>query len=469
MQRFSINSTLRTRLSLAFIAVSMISILLVSILVNFLLEKQFKEYIINKQEDRIKQIVKSLDNHFEEKSSLNEEIVENIGLYALDYGVIIRVEDSSGKVVWDAMEHNDGLCKRLLEHLSYNMTSKYPNWKGGYVEREYPITSNSNKVGKVWIGYYGPFYFNDNELYFINTLNKALIIITIVALAFSLLFGSFVSKMISVPIARVINATKLISRGKYIERIKDISTTKEIKELIESINSLVDNLEKQETLRKRLTLDMAHEIRTPIATLQSHVEAMIDGIWQPTPERLKSCHEEIIRINKMIGELDTLAIYESENLTLDKHEFNIKNLVSNIIMNFEYEFKIKDIRVQCSGKDEIIYADKDKISQVLINLISNTLKYTPKGGKVDIIIDENYGKTKIIIKDNGQGISKEDLPYIFERFYRADPSRNRMTGGSGIGLTIAKAIIDAHGGSIDAKSIINVGTEFVIFIPKHAI
>ena len=195
------------------------------------------------------------------------------------------------------------------------------------------------------------------------------------------------------------------------------------------------------------------------------MEAMIDGIWQPTQDRLKSCHEEIIRLNKMVGDLHTLAKFEGENLVINKSTFDVYGLASNIILNFENQYRNKGIKIILSGQSQEIYADKDKISQVLVNLISNALKYTLSGGEVQINIINCENTIELNVNDTGQGIPEEDLPHIFERFYRADKSRNRMTGGSGIGLTIVKAIVEAHKGTVKATSRINVGTSFIVRLP----
>jgi len=458
---------LRTKISLALILTSMVSVILISILANFLLENQFRQYIIKKQDDTNKAIVNLISQQYIPMSRWNKEAIESIGVNALEQGMIVKVKDTSGKMIWDATKHNSGLCLRMLEHMTKNMTSRYGKWVGKYTEVKYPIISNSNAVGFVEIGYYGPFYFNDNDLAFINTLNIALSGIAVFVVIFSLLFGVILSRRISVPIEKVIMTAQNISKGNYNVRSKQKSNTKEINQLVSSINDVAESLRAQETLRKQLTADVAHELRTPMSILQSHIEAMRDGIWEPTTERLNSCHEEIIRLNKMIGDLGKLAKYEGENLTLNKSQFSLAELISNIMMNFEREFKSKGIEVNYERREEAIYADKDKISQVIINLLSNALKYTPAGGKISIEVKSIEGFTEISVQDNGQGISEEDLPHIFERFYRADKSRNKATGGVGIGLTITKSIVQAHGGTIKVESILNEGTKFIISLPYN--
>lgn len=463
--------SLRTKLSLSYVAVVLISVLLISAVTNLLLDKHFKDYIIENQERKNSEIVSQVSQLYKPGGKWDVEAIGNICINALEQGMIIKVVDSSEKTIWDARLHDNARCKQMLDHIAKNMSSRYPNWEGRYVENMYPITNKpgANKlseVGKVVIGYYGPYYFNDSDLEFINTINRLLIGVGAFSLILSFLFGAVMAKRLSTPISRVITTAQMISKGYFDGRITEPSGTKEIAQLTETINNLAETLENQEVLRKRLTADVAHELRTPLATLQSHMEAMIDGIWKPDAERLKSCHEEIMRINRMVGDLEKLAKYESENLVLTKTSFDISELIRHIIKNFENDFANKGIDIKFIGEKEIVTADKDKISQVIINLLSNAHKYTQQGGVVQVTVKGADDVTEITVKDTGTGIPPEDLPHIFERFYRADKSRNRLTGGAGIGLTIAKAIVDAHKGKIQVKSKVGEGTEFIISLPK---
>ncbi|HHW47139.1 MAG TPA: HAMP domain-containing protein [Clostridiaceae bacterium] len=459
--------SLRTKLSLSYVSVVLISVFLISIMTNLLLDKHFKEYVIQNQKRKSEEIVSLVSQQFKEGNEWNIEAIEDICVNALGQGMIIRLVDSSGRVIWDARLHNNSLCEQMLSHIERNMSSRYPNWDGSYVEDEYPITHKLSKVGKIIIGYYGPYYFNDSDLAFINKINRLLVVVGLFSLLLSLLISSIMSKRLSDPISRVISTAQMISKGYFDDRITEQSSTKETAQLIETVNNLAETLENQEALRKRLTADVAHELRTPLATLQGNMEAMIDGIWKPDTERLKSCYEEIMRINRLVGDLEKLARYESENLVLNKTSFDISELVRHIIQNFENDFLNKGINVEFFGEKQTVKADKDKMSQVVINLISNAIKYTPHGGTVEIRVKGLHDATEISVKDTGTGIPPEDLPHIFERFYRADKSRNRMTGGAGIGLTIAKAIVEAHKGKIQVQSKINEGTEFIISLPNQ--
>jgi two-component system, OmpR family, sensor histidine kinase BaeS len=457
--------SLRAKLSVSYILVALVCVLLISILANVFLDKQFRVYILKNLDNKNKQVVSLISRQYSPENEWNHADITEIGINALEQGLIIKLQDTTGRVIWDATVHNNGLCQEMIMHMAQNMASRYPNWKGSYVENRYPIVYNFKTVGMVQIGYYGPFYFNDTDLSFINTLNQLLMGVTVLALFLALMAGGYMAKRLSTPISKVINTARQIAGGNLEARSLEKTNVREINQLTTAINDLAETLQQQESLRKRLTADVAHELRTPLATLQSHLEAMIDGIWKFDLTRLKSCHEEILRINRMVKDLERLAKYERETLDLNKTQFDLMELMKQVVMNFETEFQNKGVKLNLAGAEPLVYADRDKISQVMINLISNALKFTPKGGEVGVTIEDTPGGIKIRVKDNGAGIAPGDLPYIFERFYRADQSRNRMTGGTGIGLAIVKAIVEAHQGSVTVESEVGVGSEFVVELP----
>lgn len=453
--------SLRTRLSLSYLLVALIIVLLINALTNIFVEKHFFAYVRENQDLRNKEIVSTLAGQYKGNHQWNTDSIESIGVSYLENGIIIKLTDINGKVVWDARVHNNGMCQKIIEHM-VNNSAIHGMGNNGYKEVPYSINYQLNKVGVVEIGTYA---MNEHDKAFIDTFTDVLIGVGIFSLIFALIVGTFMSKRISSPISRVISAARSISNGYYSERINQKSNTREINLLTSTVNQLAESLENQEALRKRLTGDVAHELRTPLATLQSHMEAMIDGIWEPDAERLKSCHEEIVRISKMVGDLEKLTRYENESLILNREKFDIAELIKRLIQNFESEFLNKGLKIEFEGHSSEIWADKDKISQVIVNLLSNALKYTPQGGSVIVNVISSGESVRITVNDNGPGIPKEDLPYIFERFYRADKSRNRLTGGSGIGLTISKAIVTAHGGTIEVKSREGQGTEFTVLLP----
>jgi len=463
-----IKCNLQFKLTAAFLAFTLLLFSLLGIFVNFLLEKQFENYIIDKITQKNNEIVSNLEMRYTDSDWKWEEAgLEYIGVNALGDSLIIRISNVQGTVLWDATKHDSGMCASILQNLAENMQNHNAAFNGGYKEKTFDITVGQKVVGSVSIGYFGPYYYTDNDIHFLNSLNKFLLLGTLITAAVAIVFGAFLAKWLSSPISRVIRAAGQIAQGKYNDRIHEKSNTKEILELASSVNTLAETLSKQEILRKRLTANVAHELRTPTANLQSHIEVMIDGIWKPDAARLMSCHEETIRISKLLSDLEKTTRFEADNLILKKETFDLTALILKITKSFENDIAVKHIHVTQELSTRYLTADKEKIEQVIVNLVSNALKYTPEDGHVDIRTDETSESVLISVDDSGIGISNEDLPFIFERFYRADKSRNRATGGSGIGLAIVKFLAEAHSGAVTVESKPGLGSKFTVTLPKE--
>lgn len=459
--------TLRFKLSAAFIVLTVALFILISVFANFFLKNQFQQYILSKQQQAIGNVVTSITQQYNGFGGFwNSVGLETAGMNALDQGLIIRVYNNQRAAIWDARTHNNGMCISIIQHMSQNMESYNANFQGGYIEVSHPIVVGGAQVGTVDIGYYGPYYFSDSDLAFLNSLNSLLFWAAIGSLAACLILGTIMAKNLSRPIARVIRTAGDIAGGDYHARTHEQSSTQEIVELTDSINALAGSLEKQEALRKRLTSDVAHELRTPLANLQSHVEAMIDGVWEPDAERLEGFRQEILRLSKLVGDMEQLTRYEGESLLLHKAPMELSTIAGSVLRQFEGEFREKGIALEFERKDQFLSADRDKVRQVLINLVSNALKYTNPGGTVAVRVSGNSSEASVSVSDTGIGIAQEDLPNVFERFYRTDLSRTRATGGSGIGLAIARSIAMAHGGSITAQSELHKGSTFTLILPK---
>ena len=462
--------SLRTRLTLSYVLVALLCVLMVSVLANGVLESSFRRYVRDSLEKNARQVATQLGAQVSAEGTWDEAGITAIGMSALEQGMIVKVTSRDGRTVWDATVHNNGMCVQMITHMAQNMASRYRNWRGSYTENIYPVRAGFQDVGSVTIGYYGPFYLSDEELAFINSINRLLLWITLAALAIAVGIGMFMARRITVPLARVALATQKIAEGSRDVLITQKSRVRELDGIATAVNDLSRALGEQEALRRRLSADMAHELRTPLATLQSHLEALIDGVWAPDPARLTGLHEEILRINRMVTDLENLARFEGDSASLHRSATDISALVEGIVRNHEPQFRKKGVALHMSAgagaAGPSAYVDPDRLSQAVINLLSNALKFTPAGGTVSVSAAEGTAGTEIRVEDTGIGISAEDLPRIFERFYRVDSSRSRATGGAGIGLSISRAIVEAHGGTIHAESEPGRGSEFLITLPR---
>jgi len=459
--------SLRSRLTLSFAAVALVLIAIISSLSSYFINQQFKSYITKQQESTLNEIVYSLGQQYNaDTKTWNVEYVHTIGMYALYDGYIIKVYDESNLSVWDAEVWDMSACVEIKEDITHQMLTRFPGTSGKFSDTDFSIELMGNQIGRVNVTYFGPYFYSDNDFDFLSQLSSILLLVGVVSLLISLILGYLISRRISKPILSTISATEQISQGDYKIRIHEKSKLTEVDNLIESVNQLATSLDKQESLKKQLTSDVAHELRTPLTTLRITIEAMMDGLLEPTPERLKSNYDEVLRITSIVKDLESLAIVEDGNLKLEKTEVDLVDLAKQGIEKLEHQIKDKEMRVSIKGSSSKVMVDSARMTQVIINLLTNAIKYTQPKGTIRFEFSETDQEVIMDVVDNGSGIPQDELPYIFERFYRADKSRNRLTGGSGIGLTIVKSIVQAHGGDIEVQSELEKGSTFTVILPK---
>lgn len=458
--------SLRKQLSLSILLTLLITIGLIGLLSNWFINREFEKYITELGRERRENIVDDLGRQFDGfKRNWKLDYVHAIGMNALYDGYILKLYDAGGNMVWDAENHDMSLCGQIMNEISARMEER--GAAGGFVDNTYEIDQNGKKVGAVSIKYYGPFFMNEADFNFINVMNTVLLVIGILSSACSVVVGCLLARRISRPVTKTAYIAKQISKGNYDIRFEPGTRIRELDDLADAINHLSDALKSQEKLRKQMTADVAHELRTPLTALSSHLEAMIEGLWDATPERLKSCHEEVKRLGTLVEDLGQLAKIEGENLVLNKFRMNLFEIVHTVSDTMKGEISKKNLTLSIKGSPVFAEADKNRFSQVVANLLSNAVKYTPEGGAIEIEVYETDRLGIVKVTDTGIGIPETELPLIFERFYRTEKSRNRKSGGAGIGLAIVKSIVNAHGGTVTVDSIKEQGSCFTVSIPKE--
>ncbi|MDD3224959.1 MAG: HAMP domain-containing sensor histidine kinase [Clostridium sp.] len=458
--------SLAIKLSLAFLITAIISILTASLISNYMISKKFNNYLINEHKTTENKIAAIINNLYDQRIGFSPTNKDEISRYSSGEQLYIQVKDTRGTIVFTSNNLNSMHKKMMNSMMSSRMQNSLIN-TGEYTEDKYLLKKNSEKLGMITFGYYNSSYFNSSAQTFMMTLNHSFLLSFFIALAFGLTISIFLSKQISSPLIKITKTANKMKTGDLESRSLVVSKTKEIDDLSISINYLADTLQKQELLRKRLTSDMAHELRTPLTNLKSHVEALLDKVWEPTDEVLISFYEEIERLIKLVNGLNDIAKLEQTTLNLNKSKFNLSLELEKIITSFDPIYNTSGLKIYSKLTSNLeVLMDKDKFKQVIYNLLSNALKYSKKNGDVSLTLKSLENNIIIEVKDNGIGISEKDLPFIFERFYRSDESRNKNTGGTGIGLTIAKNIVEAHKGTIKVKSSLGFGTTFIITLPK---
>ncbi|MDR1797842.1 MAG: two-component sensor histidine kinase [Clostridiales Family XIII bacterium] len=412
------------QLSLVVVTVVLLAILAICILSNVLLDKRFEAYAREQQALRAADIAENLSMlYYPVTDQWDVDAIHALGMYSLTDGFILVVRDKDGAVVWDAQNHDMARCAQIMEGIAARMESH--GKPGDFETQTLPILQSKGEVGSVSVTSYGPFFFSEADATLLSTLNKILLLVGVIALAGAAFSASLLARRIT------------------------------------------SSLAAQQALRKQLTSDMAHELRTPLAALSVQIESMAEGAVDATPERLAACHQEIKRLTGLVEGLERLEEAAEGKAALRRAGTDLAALARTVCTAYESEAAAKGIRIAAPAARVPVpaFVDADVLAGVLSNLLSNAVKYTPEGGRVEVAVHAGAAAATVTVSDTGPGVPEEELPRIFERLYRADKSRNRKTGGTGLGLAVAKEAVEAHGGRITAKNNPGGGMTFTISLP----
>ncbi len=287
----------------------------------------------------------------------------------------------------------------------------------------------------------------------------------LLALGFTLLFTYLLTSWVLRPLLQITAITKKVADGNYSERVNVLSRY-EGGQLADAFNHMAENLEMIERLRKNMVADIAHELRTPLTNLRGYLEGLSDDVIPPTPETFRMLEQEVLRLVNLVEDLQQLAKADAAKAFLDCRELSLHELLRQILDLYRPNFQEKEIEVQwhLEPDSDRVTADRDKLLQAIRNLADNAWKYTPRRGTVTISAERGADVIRIVFANSGSIIAAKDLPYLFERFFRADRSRSRDAGGAGIGLAIVKELIEAHGGTVGAESDVD-GTRVWFTLP----
>jgi two-component system sensor histidine kinase BaeS len=284
-----------------------------------------------------------------------------------------------------------------------------------------------------------------------------------VAAAVALLVGALVAGWIRRPLRRLIEAVRRLEAGDRGARA-NLSAPGELGELAHAVDRMASSLEREDDLRKALVSDVAHEIRTPVTILQAECESMLDGIAEPTPERISSLHDEVLRLGRLVEDLEALAHAEAAGLLLERHRVDLAEIARATAQLYQAQFGAADVELDLHLTPAFVEGDPTRLGQVVRNLLANALKFTAPGGRVDLGVETVRGETRLTVTDTGQGIPEQELAHVFERFWRGAGARV-STEGSGVGLAVASELVNAHGGRIEVESREGEGSTFSVLIP----
>jgi signal transduction histidine kinase len=453
--------TIRKRLSILFVVCSIAAILLITLFVNVTISNKFNQYMLDTQNKRYERIV----SYFQELYKKEGKWTENSGIELMHEAYMgnycLTLLDKDQKSIW-GMNPND-----IKSKLNLNAMSVKDN--GVYNTKRFEINVLGKVVGYVDIGQYSSVLLSEDDANFKNSINKSIIASGIITLLIIIVISLYFSRQFSIPIKEAANMSVSLSKGNFDAKSSSESNIEELENLRNSINILAEKLKYQDMLRQRLVSDISHEIRTPLNVLQNNLEAMIDDVFPITTERLNSLNEEVVRFGRLLNNLNVLKEFEAESIKLNFETIPLNEVIQTICEDFSMAAKNKNIKLNCNiqpKQDYLITADRDKLKQVFINLISNALKFTKSDGEICVNLYSNDEEVIVEVEDNGIGIKKEDLDFIFERLYRGDKSRHEIEG-SGVGLTIVKNILQLHSANINVQSKEGEGTIFKVYFNKN--
>jgi signal transduction histidine kinase len=282
----------------------------------------------------------------------------------------------------------------------------------------------------------------------------------------TIIIGLFLMRRFVTPLAEVIAAARTVASGDLSARVR-VSGPDDLRMLSDSFNHMAISLEQSDNERRNMLADIAHELRTPLTVMRGRLEGIMDGVYEPSPEQISPALEETYLMERLVEDLRLLTLAETRQLRFEHKDINMRDIAAHVIDLFQAQADDKKIKLTLLEpvEDALAVLDPQRIKQVVGNLISNALRYTPDGGNVQVRVETNAGMAVLSVCDDGPGIPSEDLASIFMRFWRGEKSRSRTSGGAGLGLAIARQLVEAQGGSIHAENRPDGGLKVSIQFP----
>ena len=445
--------SLRIKFIVLLLAVSAIA-LSAAFLLRELMLRDFRFYLEGEREDRVYWVTADLERSYELHGKWDRPSLVDESVRALLLGFKVRVLDPSGSVLMDtgrALESLSPLMRRRVDALA----QEHGPQDTGDAYLPYPLFLSGREIGVMEVHFLEP---GRNALFIEQS--RQFLLWSIVALGgIAVALSIVASGVLTRSLKRLANATAAVGKGDLSARVP-VKGGDEIAALAADFNRMAEALEIQESVRKKLITNLAHELRTPLSAMRGELEGMIDGVLPLDRAQLDSLHEETGRLRRMLEGIEDLAQAQASGLSLRKERFAMKPFLENILGRMALPVQEKGVllRLDCAP-DLFVHADPERLSQVVLNLLTNALKATDRGGRIEVRAFPQDGGTTLQVDDTGRGIAPSNLPFIFERFFRTS------AGGLGLGLAIAKELVEAHNGVITVESTPGKGSVFTVTLP----
>jgi signal transduction histidine kinase len=452
---------LQFRLLLSFILIIIVTIGAASFFVARSLWDQIKSYEELNDSIRMSRVISLISRYYFINGSWDgiQSLVEQLG--TMEEKRII-LTDPSGVTIADSKKDLIGKKYQTTE-VGEDITLPVISIPSQTDQNSLIITDTSLTIGTVYISPQGSSVLT---IYLSSTINRFLIWGALLAIAIAIIVTFFLSRRILSPIRALTYTAKKLGKGDFNSRV-DIKDRGELGELANTFNSMAGDLQRNEVLRRNMVADVAHELRTPLSNVSGYLEAIRDDVIKPEPSVIFSLSEEVDLLSRLVNDLQELALADAGELKLECQPENLSQLIDQSVKSIQAKVIEKGLITATNLPENIPLVDIDyhRISQVLRNLLANAIIHTPSGGKINVSAELAGKFVHVIVTDTGEGIPLSDLPNMFERFYRVDKSRSRTAGGSGLGLTIVKRLVEAHGGSVAVASELGKGSSFSFTVP----
>ncbi len=458
--------SIRWKLTVLFVVVVLVSASITSAWLHQAVRHEFSDYVQRLAQRQAKRMLPFFTSYYKQHHSWNEvgkdfrrRIAGTPFRRSPMQGILLSkthliLLDENGRVVWDSLRPVPPVIRPP---------------KKAITKDSIPIVVDGKTVGKLIVLIPDIRGIGKLETQFLASVDHSLIASTLLALVLALLFGGVLSSLIARPLRSLVNAARDVAKGQFSRRVK-VSSSDEIGDLEAAFNTMASTLEANEAQRRKLLTDIAHELRNPLSVIRGNLEAILDGVYEPNQQNLAPVYEETILLERLVSDLRELSLAETGNLRLEKEDVDLGDIAKQAANFFgpQADEKGIDLVVTTSPRLPHIQGDPQRLRQILNNLISNAMRYTPDGGKIEVNVRLLGGRPLQVaasVRDTGPGIPPEDLPHIFDRFFLGEPSHARRSGGTGLGLVIAKELVEAHGGHIWIDSAPGKGTTVTFAIP----
>ena len=450
-----------TRVTLAFAFIAVMTALVAIGVVSFVWEQHFQTYTTENMQTMAETTADRIALNYERTGDLwnpdttrpAEQTTE------MTSGVGIRVIDSQGGVPFDS--------SAVVKDTRVNTSQSFEPSDSSQVAIA-NIVVDDRVVGSVHLWVYGSdTLMRQPDQEFRNNSYQAMLIATVVAIVLASCIGFLFARNLVAPINRITRTARAIKEGDLSART-NLTGEDEIARLGATFDAMAASVEKDRQLERRLTTDVAHELRTPLMAIQATVEAMVDGVYEADEERLVTVNSEVQRLSRLVDALLKLSRLENRTTPMKEEIVDVGELIEGIVSTHEMFVSDSGLTMTYHAEPNVyVVGDPDMIRQATANLISNAVRYTPEGGHIDVTVKRGDIMASIAVKDTGIGLTREEAKMVFSRFWRADAGRTRESGGLGVGLAVVKEIVDRHGGWVQVEGEKGKGACFTIHIPLY--